>query len=401
MKRRATREQGGSQFDEATKNAINSSLFRICREAYWRQLRREDVIRTKTSYTTGSGSVSVTSDNTTVNVTGATFITDDVQVGRRVKLSSDSRYFFIRQITGETSFVMDYAYGDTSHATATYEILPQDEYNLPIQCGHRMFLWHEDYGYPIQMQYVVDQDFFSSHGYRRFRHLTTKNIPVFYRMWGENMTIKSVLTPTTMSAFSSDSGDTTQDITVFGIANGYPDSETIRVNGASVVTGTTTFSSIDRIVKNASTDGRVTVTANGNTTNIYAVLPKGDITSGIMYKKIQVHPLPTRVFDLHVHYYKDPYRLVNDGDVHELGADFDEAIILLSVAKIKAETDQSEAGSFLGLYQDELKSLKKVNVDKIDYFPSLRSPNRGQADRFLPQVGYSQFGSQYGPSRRY
>ena len=33
---------------------------------------------------------------------------------------------------------------------------------------------------------------------------------------------------------------------------------------------------------------------------------------------------------MNVKYYKDAYRLVNTGDVHDLGQDFDEAIILLS-----------------------------------------------------------------------
>lgn len=396
MKRRATRDQGGTQYDEAIKNAVNSSLFRIAREALWRQLRRKATIRTVTSYTTGSGAVEATSGSTTVNVTGATLITDDIQVDRRVKISGDSRYFYVKQVTGETSFVMDYSYGATTTTAATYEILPQSEYNLPIQCGHRMFLWHEDYGYPITMEYVLDQDFYAASN-----HLTETNVPVIYRMWGEDMTIRDVLTPTTLGVFSTNSNDSTQDITIFGIANGYPESETIRLNGATVVTGSTQFSSIDRIVKNMSTNGRVSVTASGNTAIEYAVIPKGDITDGVRYRKIEVYPLPTREFDIHVQYYKEPYRLVNDDDIHELGQEFDEAIILLAVAKIKAESGQSEAGSFMSLYRDELMSLKRTNVDKIDYFPKLRKPHESRA-RLIPGViDYQQYGSYYGPRSRY
>ena len=37
---RATLNQGGTQFTTAIKNAINTSLFRLSREAYWRPLRR-------------------------------------------------------------------------------------------------------------------------------------------------------------------------------------------------------------------------------------------------------------------------------------------------------------------------------------------------------------------------
>ena len=39
VKRRATRDQGGTQFDTAIKNVVNTSLFRVAREAPWRQLR--------------------------------------------------------------------------------------------------------------------------------------------------------------------------------------------------------------------------------------------------------------------------------------------------------------------------------------------------------------------------
>ena len=395
VSRRATRNQGGDQYTDAIKNVVNSSLFRICREAYWRQFRRRDVIRTVTSYTTGSGSATATTSGTTVTVAGATFLTDDVQINRRVKISGDSRYFYIREVTGETSFVMDYSYEATTTTAATYEILPQSEYNLPIQCGHRMFMYHEDYGYPLKMAYIVDQDFFTG------SNLTEKNVPTMYRMWGENMAIRDVLTPTTMAVFSSSSNDTTQDVTIFGMAGGYPESETIRVNGASVVTGTTTFTKVDRITKNSNTVGRVSIAASGNTSTEYAVIPKGDITSGIQYRKIQIYPLPTRAFDMHIQYYKEPYRLVNDNDVHELGQEFDEAIILLSVAKVTAETHQTEAAGFLALYADEIKSLKKTNVDKIDHFPTLRSPN-GNNNAFIPGViNYNQFGSNYGPSGRY
>ena len=395
MKRRATREQGGTQYEEATKNAINSSLFRICREALWRQLRRDDVIRTVTSYTTGSGGASVTSNGTTVNITGATLLTDDVRIDRRVKFSGDSRYFYIRQITGETSMVLDYSYNAASTTAATYEVLPQAEYNLPIQCGHRMFLWHEDYGYPIKMQYMVDQDFYGG------AHLTEKNVPVFYRMWGENRTIKDILSPTSLGVFSSDSGDTTNDVTIFGISEGYPESETIRLNGATLVTGTTIFSSVDRVTKNSDTDGRISITASGNTSTVYSVIPKGNVTDSIQYKKIQVYPLPNRAFDIHVQYYKEPYKLVNDGDIHELGQEFDEAIILLSVAKITAETHQTEAAGFLALYADEIRSLKKTNVDKIDYFPTLRSNYWDNHNMVTPGISYSQFGPNYGRSSRY
>ena len=92
------------------------------------------------------------------------------------------------------------------------------------------------------------------------------------------------------------------------------------------------------------------------------------------------------------------WRLVNDGDIQELGADFDEAIILLSVAKIRYENSQKEGDRWFALYKDELRSLKQKNGDKLDYVPDLRRPRRfGIGDRLHPHLGFLQLGGNFGP----
>ena len=100
---------------------------------------------------------------------------------------------------------------------------------------------------------------------------------------------------------------------------------------------------------------------------------------------------------MNVQYYKEPYRLVNDGDVHELGQDFDEAIILLATSKLKFEQNQTEGKEFFSLYKDELKSVRKTNVDKIDWMPSLRSGGRGGGGQAVhPFLSTAQIGANYG-----
>ena len=398
VNRRAVRNQGGDQFYTATKNIINTSLFRIAREAYWRPLKRKDTIRTVTSYTTGSGTVTATSGSPTITLSSANFIDDGVQINRRIKIQGDSKYHYIRQVTGDTALVMDTNYQGTSSTNNTYEILPQADYNLPIQCGHQVFIWHEEYGRPLSLTYRPDQEFYGTG-----QNLTRKGIPIEYKMWEENMVIQPLLTPTPLAVFSSSSNDATQKVTIFGTVSDYPDSEQLTLNGTNVVIGTKIFSDVDRVTKNDNTTGRISITASGDASINYATIPAGDITNSVLYKKIQIFPLPTSAFDLNVYYYKHPYALVNDDDVHELGQEFDEAIILFSVAKIKAENSQKEAGGFLSLYADEIATLKKTNVDKIDYFPTLKSPyhNYGLGNRFGSNIGYSQFGPYYGPSRRY
>ena len=209
------------------------------------------------------------------------------------------------------------------------------------------------------------------------------------------MLIEQLKTPKVARIASSSASDTGISITIFGTVSGYPDFEILVTNGTTEVAGSKTFQSVERIVKNAPTVGRITVFATGSS---LAVLPVGDTTAGVLYKKVQIYPLPSTVFDINVQYYKDPYRLVEDGDVHELGQDFDEAIILLSVAKVKAESEIEGATNFFSLYKDELRNLRKQNADKPDWFPTLKGPRSRFGFRFGPHpfLGFGQVGPHFG-----
>lgn len=130
-------------------------------------------------------------------------------------------------------------------------------------------------------------------------------------------------------------------------------------------------------------------------------LPVGLTTTGPMYTKIQVYPLPNWVFPIYVNYYKLPYQLVNSTDVPELGEDFSEAIILLSCAKLKAEQNMTnDAMNFMNMYKDEIDSLKKTNLDKIDFKAVLKLPGEDSNDQFTGGLRFSQIGGsgQYGGS---
>ena len=281
--------------------------------------------------------------------------------------------------------------------TDTYEILPQEEYNLPPQVSHRMFMWHEAYGYPFKMTFLTDQDFYATGLY-----LTIKYIPTHYRMWSTNDAINQPLQASVLTVTSASASDTSIPITIFGTVNGYPDSESILTNGTNSVSGSKAFSFVERITKGSGTSPVGLITVTDSQANTIGVIPVGNTTAGILYNKVQLYPLPTTSFNMNVWYYKDPYRLVNPNDVHELGYQFDEAIILLATAKLKAEQNQGEADRFMKLYQDELTSLKKTNLDKLDYFPKLRRPGQDRNnDLFVtPGLLFRQAGAMYGPASR-
>lgn len=396
VKRRATRDQSGGEFTEAVKNAINLALFRISRDAPWRVLRREASFNTETSYTTGTGAVTVTANSTTVTVTGATFITSNIRIGRLVKLGGSNLTYKIVSINSETSMTVDRVYDGTTSSTQSYQVLPTFEYNLPVQASHRMSLWHRQWGYPFLMQYMTEGN---------FREMsiddTVVGIPWLYRMWGDDMAIEQPYTASALTIVSSSSADTSCQITIFGTVAGYPDYETINLNGTSAAAGSKSFTNVERVVKSASTTGRVTITSNSGNVTV-AVLPVGDTTSSVLYRKVKIWPLPDSIFPMNVLYYKDPWRLVNDGDIHELGQEFDEAIICLAVAKIKYESSQAEGDKFMALFEDERRSLRRTNMDKPDWNPSLRRPGSATRRNGLMTRGlsYSQLGGYYGPSSR-
>lgn len=399
VKRRATVDQGGTTYDTAVKNIINTSLFRTAREARWRVLRRSSTFDTVIAYTEGTGAVTVTEDSKAVSVVGATFLTDNIQPGRLVGLGGSSKIYTIKTITGETTFTVDINFDGTTSTAQSYKIYAQDNYNLPVQSSHRMFLWHREWGYPYQLSYLTEQTFTS----RNFDD-TTNGIPEGYHMWGTDMVIEQLKEASVTTIVSSSASDTTQSVTVFGTVSGYPDFEIIDLNGTTGVDGLKSFSSVERVVKNGSTTGRLTLTANSANTTV-AVLPVGDTTGGILYSKIRLWPIPNTVFPMQVFFYKQPYRLVGDGDIHELGQAFDEAVILLAVAKLKFEQDQKEGDKFLGLWKDEVRNLRKDNIDKMDFFPTLLSQanslsSRNKSLRVVPNLQYRQAGSFFGPRVR-
>ncbi len=400
VKRRTLRSEGGTEFDAAIKNAINAALFSLSKEGLWRTLRRKSSFDTVTTYSTGSGAGTFTNDSKSVTITGATFLTDNVQPGRRISLQGSTAKYRVATITGETTLTLDQVYnGTTISGTGTYSILAQEEYNLPIQTNHKTFLWHEEFAFPYRLHYITDQDF-----YNLGINNEDQSTPTHYRMWGEDSVKEQVKAASVITISSSATADTNIAVTVFGTVAGYPDCEVITTNssdGTTTVAGSKSFTNVDRIVCSHSRTGRISCTADSANTTV-SVLPVGDTVTSIKYSKIQLWPLPNAVFPMHVHYYQAPYALVNSGDVHEFGDDFNEALILLASYRIKYEQGQIPDGDRMRrAYQDELRKLKRSNSDKIDWAPTLRRGMRGRLDPLIhPSLSFRQVGADFGPRTR-
>lgn len=395
--RRAIRNQSGSQFVTAIQNTINLSMWRIARDAKWRTLRRNTVLNTVTTYSTGASTATLTNGSTAFSISDALLLTNDIRIGRYIYFTGSVIYFKIATITSETTGTLDQVWdGTTTGATpVAWSVLPQEEYVLPIQIGHSAFLWHRKYGMPKIMDYIPAFDFYKA----GVLDILT-NIPCSYRMWGVGAAIEQLKAPSVIQIASSSTSDTNISVTVFGTVSGYPDYEIITTNGTTAVNGLKVFSDVERIVKNQATIGRITLTANSGNCTV-GVLPVGSTTTGPIYTKIQMYPLPNSVFPINVYYYKLPYQLVNPNDVPELGEEFSEAIILLACAKMKAEQNLAQdSQNFMMMYKDEIDSLKKTNLDKIDWKIVLRKAGEDGGDAWQGGLRFAQIGGsgQYGGS---
>lgn len=403
VKRRATRNQGGSQFDAGIKNVINTALFRLSRECNWKQLRRTATFASEVSTTTGT-ITTATNGLATFSGSGMSLITNGIRTGRRIQISGSTKRYIIQSITGENSFTTNLTWDGTTYAgtgALTITIFGTEDYILPIQSGRIGLIWHEANGYPFMMRFVTDLDFYNSG-----ISIENSNRPVYWRQWGEDDVLKQPLQAGIISISSSSTSDQNVSITIYGTVSGYPDQETIVTNssnGTTVVAGTKSFSTIERISKDTNTTiGRITLTSDSAATTV-SVIPSGNIQDRFSYKHIQVWPLPNTSFNFNCMYYKDPGRLVNNNDTHELGSQFDEALIILATARLKFEQNMiTEGTAFHKLYEDELKNLKQYNSDTaLNWMPSLRraknSPDLagGGVHRFL---SYSQMGGSYGPA---
>ena len=399
---RAVRDESGGQFTTQIKNVINTSLFRLAREAHWTTLRRKDEsIETEGEIT--SGTVSATKDSKSMTGSSINLLTNGVEKGRRIDVQGSSISFIIDTITGENAWTVTRAYDGTTASSLTFKIYGREDYTFPMQLGRVAFVWHEKFGRPYILRYISDFSFF---GQRRLSGgvVNTSATPTHYRMWGEDDVLQQPYANSVLRVLSSDSNDTSRSITIWGKVSGFPDFETIVTNssdGTTAVSGSKTFDagSIERVAKDSSTIGRITVDANSADV-IVATLPVGDVTGRVAYKHFQLWPLPQDVFPLMIWYYKDPWRLVNDVDFHELGPEFDESVILLAVAKIKYQNSQVEGDRFFSMYRDEIRSLRRKNADKLDEILELLRPreeSQGTSSFIHPQLSFNQLGGQFGP----
>ena len=371
VRRKANIRNQATEYNAVLPRIINKAIQSIATEFNIRQMRRQDKVEINSGYSTGTGAVSVTNDSKSVAVTGATFLTDGIELNRYITFGGSNAYYKIAEITSETEITLDKDYNGDTSTTETYGILAQEFYNLPMRADSKSFIWHEFWGQPQVLEYIPYHRFYRDSDYRY-----QEQIPTTYTITGSAMVKEQIKSAGVVSVSSSDSADVNISITVRGIVNGYPDYEVITTDssdGTTAASGSKSFSEIHQFGKSTTTVGRITLTGDSASTTL-GVIPANSENSDIYYTKIILNTIPSESGFLYFQYYKRPEWLIAEFDVHDLGPDFDMAIIFLAAANIKAELNMDEYATLYALYQKEMLRLRKQNADKVDYNKVKRKP---------------------------
>lgn len=203
-----------------------------------------------------------------------------------------------------------------------------EDYNLPLDCKKVITMWHQIDDSRIEIPFTNAKSFYKG----QLSTTETGRPQNAVQNYTEGV-LAQPSSASTITAVSSVTGDESLTFKIFGIVSGYPDTETITLNSSASttsVTGSKSFSRIDRIAKDSSTTGRVTFTSNsGGVTN--AVFPVGLTSNHLIFKAMTLYPIPDAAYLLYFNYYAWQTELKNDTDITVMTPDHDEAIKLLTM----------------------------------------------------------------------
>ncbi len=365
VRRRTLTDSGGATFETQAKRWLNLAQQHIRGEALWKILRLKRTFSTVGNYTTGTIDA-ITNGATTVNGTDTLWVTGGIIPGRRIKINDDTQSRVIATVTAEGTLTLESGYGGTTSSTGslTYTILGEEEYRLPFDWGDIGIFWHEGFGYPFEMAPITDREFYDS-----VFSLDFSTRPEVYRLWGEDGVEAQPTSASVLTVSSSSAADTSQTVRIEGLVSSLPDFEDFTLNGTSDVVGSKSFSRVDRVVKSASTTGRIIVTSNSANITI-VTLPAGDILRTMSFYRIQLWPIPDDVYVINVQTYDRLKDLVDDNDVSALGQEFDEALILWS--------------TYIGRkYDQDIPAATQVRQDYFGEIRRLKAQNNRNADRIF------------------
>jgi len=186
-------------------------------------------------------------------------------------------------------------------------------------------------------------------------------------------------TPATVTVTSAGTAAATQSLIITGVSNGVPVSETLSSGGSwTTLTSTNTFEVIEDVTK-VGTGWAHTLTVTCGTTTILT-LPATEL--GIQYRMLELVETPTSAQTLLYRFYKEPRQLVNDNDVPDLPAQFDDILIYQTLLAMVGYTRASQDEQ--SLWQAQVRKL--TDLLQQTYRASRTMGGRATYIRYIPRI---------------
>jgi len=222
---------------------------------------------------------------------------------------------------------------------------------------------------PVKLRQVTDRRFYEADAKRD----ETGN-PYWYRMWevsGVSTKLAVADTVDIVSSSTSDTGNTSLNVTVWGYVDGIIRTETYRLTGTTTVSGSLTFDADDIFVSmQTDTTGTVTVSENSGGTTLITLSPTERTP---IVKVVSLYPIPDSAITMYVEYFTRIRELSNDSDTPQFDPKWHHIIVKGTLTKIYQHLGKEiEKGSMLGMYKSSIRGMVKSDMAVDDYIPRLK-----------------------------
>lgn len=186
-------------------------------------------------------------------------------------------------------------------------------------------------------------------------------------------------TPATVTVTSAGTASATQSLIITGVSSGVPVSETLSSGSSwTTLTSTNTFEVIEDITKvGAGWAHALTITCGATT---ILTLPATEL--GIQYRMLELVETPTSAQTILYRFYKEPRQLVNDNDVPDLPAQFDDILVYQTLLAMVGYTRASQDEQ--SLWQAQVRKL--TDLLQQTYRASRTMGGRTTYIRYIPRI---------------
>lgn len=275
---------------------------------------------------------------------------------KKPTISQTRRDKFINEAQDEVAFMMD-----PDNLITKYEftsVADQRDYYIDVALNKVLTLRD------TTNQVLLDQ-IFEEEVEALDPEMNDSGTPYYYSMYGYSQTKGQPSSASVITISSSSASDATgsEKVRISGIVDGVEDTELLTLNGTSDVVGTKQFTEVRQLVKNTTTAGIVTVTANAAAVTL-AEIPADFYVKE--YQPIYLWQKPSGAFNYVLRGFRKPKPLVNAEDSPELPSEYHELVKIGAVIRGHADLFRNSVADslFKREYLPKLSKLKEQMGNK-------------------------------------